>query len=175
MSQIWYNVVSIPLADVIARIEADDHIVVVEGPAAHEVFRREIFPIETHHMHAEESVYEEFISQYRVVRVIFSSSVKTGDDIWVWSKPAYSHNDVKRYHEIGLSRSPVIEKRESDYPVTGNRFIAVISHLPVKSCDRFLRVYTIKAQEGEEAESEIMTLIDKGRRRELKRWWCFWR
>jgi len=165
-----------PLHELVARLSPADHILTVKGPLTSSSFLRHVFPKETHFRTDErrqEDAYEEFVSDYEVASVIRSDQFKVGDHFWAWEEPAYSLEDVRRYHEEGFSRSPVVLVRKPVFPLTRDRHIVVVSRLAGKSSAEFPVVYSVLATEGLGAEAEIRKLL-KRRPGLRKPWWRPW-
>jgi hypothetical protein len=174
MSQVDYHTERIPLENVVNRTTKDDHIIIVRGPVAYKIFIKTVFPKETHYEKTSESIYEEFISAYCITEVIQSQRLKIGDSLWVWEKPAYSFEDVKRYHEEGFSSSPVIRKREPEFPFEGDSVIMFASQCLEKSSEQYPYVYNSRAIEGPGAKEKIVSLL-KSIKKSSKKWWKFWK
>ncbi|MGA2508378.1 MAG: hypothetical protein ABSF80_12985, partial [Chitinispirillaceae bacterium] len=156
-------------------LSASDHIVIVKGPISSKIFLKVVFPKETHFKKAEETVYEEFVWEYDIVNAIKSDSFKSGDHFWAWREPNYDLEDTRKYHETGFSRSPNILVREPHYPLKGDRHIAFVSKLVSKSTLEFPEVFSIWAEEGMDAETEIQKLLKVKERKRSKKWWGFWK
>jgi hypothetical protein len=175
MSQVSYSFERIPLSDIVDRLSPDDQVVAVQGPVSQKVFCKVIFQKDTHYKKDEETVYEEFVSEYMVIQVIRSAVFKAGDRFWVWNEPAYTFKDVKRYHETGLSRSPDILERTPEFPPDGDKSIVFITRWLSKTSAEYPLVYSIKAMEGPGAEEKIRALISVKARSWSKPWWRFWK
>ena len=162
VSQIHYQTVQSSLPELVEEISSEDQVVVVQGPLSTKTYRQVVFPAKTHFGPKDnrtEDTYTEFASEYVVVDVIKSDILKTGDRFWAWKEPAYSLKDTKRYHEEGLSKSPVVLKREPVFPLTGDRHIAVAVKLDSKSTREFPLVFSIQAEEGLGADPAIRKLL----------------
>jgi hypothetical protein len=176
VSQVSYNhQPAEPLSRTIDRLSANDHIVIVKGPISSKTFLKVVFPKETHFEKAEETTYEEFVSEYAVIDVIRSDFFKAGDRFWAWQEPNYDLEDTRKYHETGFSRSPDILVREPRYPLKGDRHIAFARKMDSKSTHDFPEVFSILAEEGMGAEPEIRNLITAREREKSKKWWKFWK
>jgi hypothetical protein len=160
VSQISYTYEQIPISEVMKDLSAEDHIVVVQDPVSQKQYLKICFPKQTHYMMNEETIYEEFVSEYVVIDVLRSDTLKAGDHFWVWHEPAYGLEDVKQYHEIGLSISPDIMVREPEFPVKGDQRIVFVSSCISKGNAEFPAVYSIWADEGLEAIVKLQTLLN---------------
>ena len=76
---------------------------------------------------------------------------------------------------MGLSRSPDIRVRDPNYPLKGDRHIAFARKMDSKSTKEFPVVYSVWAEEGMGAESEIRKLLKAKERESSKKWWEFWK
>ncbi len=155
MSQVHEMVFPEPLKEVISFFISDDvQILTVKDLNKWESFLKVVFSKSTHYQKKENSTYEEHVRQFKVVSVIKSSRFKAGDLFWVWEKPAYSLDSIKLEHEEGILESPVVEVREPDYPVEGDKLIVFIKKLD-KQNDKLSELYSISFQEGVKDEKEI--------------------
>jgi hypothetical protein len=161
MSEVDYIYTEAPLREIIPAMSREEQIVVVRGPIETREFLSVSFPKETHYRKSDENKYQEFVTHYEVVGTIRAQTLKAGDSIWIWEKPAYSLKDITKYHEEGLSCSPVIYERKPDYPIDENQHIAFIHTLPSKTTANFPVVYECTAVEGTDAEKEIRKLLKK--------------
>jgi hypothetical protein len=161
MSQVDYIYTSAPLRDIVSAMSCEEQIVVVQGPVETRELLSVSFPKKTHYRKSDENKYQEFVTQYEVVGTIRAQILKTGDLVWIWKKPSYSLKDITKYHEEGLSRSPVIYERKPAYPINENRHIAFIHTLLSKTTADFPVVYESTAVEGVDAEKEIRKLLKK--------------
>ncbi|MCD4812401.1 hypothetical protein K8S19_01710 [bacterium] len=171
MSQIHIEEVdAVPLGEYIQeRVSEDTHILLVKGSIKSELFKDVTFPKETHYQKGKETGYQEFVFQYQVEAVIRSDKFKAKDVFWVWKEPAYTYDDMKRYHEEGMLGSPIVLEEKPNYPIKGDRLIVFItnSELENKACPE---TYIINKKEGMGASEEITNLLGK----KLKVWWQFW-
>jgi hypothetical protein len=159
---VTYEQESSTLAELVAGLSAADEVVIAAGPLETKLFFRQVFPRETHFGTRDtraDDPYEEFATAFEVLELLRPGALKPGDRFWAWDEPAYSLEDVRRYHEEGFSTSPVIMEREPVFPVEGGRLIAVVHCLKDKCGGDFPLVYAIRAEEGLGAGPEIKKLL----------------
>jgi hypothetical protein len=164
MSQVHFHRVHTTLAELVNGLSDSNEVLMVSGPLATKEFFSVMFPKETHWRKGDgqmEDVYQEFATAFEVRDVIRPGLLKNGDRFWAWMEPAYRLEDVRRYHEEGFSRSPVIETREPEFPVGDGSRIAVVRRLEEKCNADFPSVYAMEAEEGMGAEGELRKLIKK--------------
>lgn len=162
MSQVHYQVEHSTLAEVVAGLRTDDQVVIANGPLETAVYLSVTFPRETHwkgERGGSEDEYTEVAAAFETVKVLTPGSLKPGDRFWTWIRPAYDLEDVRRYHEEGFSRSPVVRVRESVFPFQDGPRIAVLHRLPEKEKDGFPLVCAPVAEEGPGAEQELRRLL----------------
>lgn len=111
MSEVFYR----PGKTFEETIHQTNHVVIAEDLHRSESFRRVIFP-EATGKDGIEHVYEETVALYRVTEVLRSPDLESGDVIRVWTLPEYTEQDIKNYHEIGMSTSPIIYTYVPTYP-----------------------------------------------------------
>ncbi|MCK5267366.1 MAG: hypothetical protein KAR07_04295 [Spirochaetes bacterium] len=171
MSQVIMQFVSMPLEDDIGRILSDNgHIIIAEHSNVSEIYFEKVFPKETHYRKSGESSYSEYVHKYQIKEIIKSDKFKPEEFFWVRNEPNYSLSDIKKYHESGLSRSPVILERKPKYPVNGKQEILFIERIN-KENKKFPEIYNIITREGIEAKKEINEILN----RKEKKWWQFWK
>jgi hypothetical protein len=168
MSQIHYHKARSTLEELVAGLADSEEVAIVRASIETKIYLQVVFPKKTHFSKGDarsENVYQEFATEHEVIDVFRPGALTAGDRFWSWHQPAYRLKDVKRYHEEGLSRSPMIIVREPVHPIQGDRFIAVINRLPDKENADFRLVYSIRAREGLGAEAKLRQLCKRRPRR----------
>lgn len=119
--------------------------------------KQKVFPKSTHFRKAEETRYTELAREFEVVRVITSSlrsSPKPGSTIRVWVEPSYDEDATRRYHEQGLSKSPVVvHATPTSPPTSAERLLFLTPH------EKIYRARSGAAEEGLASLSEVEDLL----------------
>jgi len=161
MSQVEHMEIEESLEELVSRLPASAHVVVAKGPLGSRVLVEVHLPRETHFKKISESTYTEHVSEFEVLEVLRSSSLRPGERFWVWHEPAYDLKATRAYHETGFSRSPVIQSRS---PVHAPRGEERVLCLEEKANDQGLILFHELAVEGFAARDELARLLAPKRR-----------
>lgn len=154
MSQVSYMPMTIPMENL---FDEKVRIVKLQGPLRSEVFQQVIFPKETHYLQEVETIYTDYLLVYRIEKIIYGdfADLHEGDEIEIYDRPAYDKEMVETSHTIGLSESPCILRRESEFEITGDRLILFLR--PAEENGR--PIWDEAGREGIEAEAKIFELL----------------
>ena len=116
-----------------------------------EIIKEVKFPKETHYKKAEETIYRDSAGLYKIVRVLKSKTLKKGKTIKIWQEPAYDEYLMRRYHEEGISKSPIVLVYKSKFKIKNpNHMIVFINDKEVEK-----DIYQLVGEEDLSAAAEI--------------------
>ncbi len=104
VSEVFYQDSGESLEKITARAQ---RIVIVSGnDPKEEVYKKVIFPKETHHNKKEATTYSEYTKIYEVKKVL-KGDVASDAVVRVWVMPDYDEGATRIYHETGQTESPL--------------------------------------------------------------------
>ncbi len=138
-----------------AILEYSPHVVMVSAAKPKiEIFKKIIFPKETHYSKQKETVYTEMVEIYEVTEVLKSDLIKKGP-VKVWKAPAYGEESVREYHEKNQIESPIVSRYSPKHKLSsGDARILFLQ--PYK---KYPGVFILSAEESVEARLEVEKLI----------------
>ncbi len=132
-------------------------IVVAERVEGQEIYRKVVFPKSTHHSKAQTTTHVEYKKPYIIKDILYSDAkIKEmrGDKIFLYQRPAYRLDDIKDYHEQGISKSPIILEKTAVYPPQSNTVILFLD-----TFDDIYEVVDTAPEEGIEGLEKVKRLI----------------
>ena len=136
---------------------SSQHVVEVISTDKNVVIKEVVFPKETHFQKKEETRYIESAGVYKVVSVLKSPTVKAGNEIKVWHQPAYGEHLSRRYHEEGVSKSPIVAAYNSKFKIKDEKHTIVF----LNDDSERPGVFVFKGEEDPSAVKQIKKLLKK--------------
>lgn len=134
------------------------HVAIIEWLEESELFASTKLPRETHHRKEQETVVEEHVVAYRLIKVLASSELKSGERIWVIASSRHRMQVARAFHERGVMKSPVIQVRKPQHPPEGTERLVVLYRID-RSTPVHPAVYSIVLEEGVAAEPEVQRIL----------------
>ncbi len=153
MSQVSHHPFNVSFENLVADCA---HVIVVKSLKKQVVVFQVTLSKETSYEKAGETQYQETATLYRVLRILKSDTMRIGEEIQVWTEPAYDFESMKRYHTTGVSESPEVLTYQAVHPVQGDEMILFLS-----GPSRHDGVWTqyLDAAEGLAAEKDVQSAL----------------
>ncbi|MCB9060929.1 MAG: hypothetical protein H6622_05370 [Halobacteriovoraceae bacterium] len=135
-------------------VQNSEHILVVSNLNKRKTYKEVKFPKENHYAKKEETVYREYIDEYKIEEVLYSKTLKKDQNFWVWQMPNYNEYVMRMMHEEGVLESPFVFTYKSKFEVKGNKYILFLYNM-----ENALHEKTYENREGQSEGLEGTQLI----------------